>query len=303
MCYRYVKKNFGDALTVKLKRTIVDGLKREMKLTTALKYIGLSKSSYFYDYRPMRKIKRGYELDPELKGALLGLKGYELTLGYRKLSKYLRNKFPEIWNKKKVYAHMKALNLLQPKNIKRRHIKNRRLAVYCPVESNVRWEADLTYVPTMMGNIYLFVVEDAYDKEVLSGHMNIRCGATEAIKSLDEALKKRFGDEQPRELFLTLRIDRGCQFTAEDFANFANSRGIMLEFCGIQTPNDKPYIESFFGCYKREEVYRNVYESFFQAYEGWENYRKWYDELRPHGSLNDMTPKDFRESKLSTILA
>jgi len=83
---------------------------------------------------------------------------------------------------------------------------------------------------------------------------------------------------------------------------FAKSQGITLEFCGIQTPNDKPYVESFFGCYKREEVYRNVYEDFFQAYEGWGNYRKWYDELRPHGSLKDMNPKAFRESKLSTVL-
>jgi hypothetical protein len=41
--------------------------------------------------------------------------------------------------------------------------------------------------------------------------------------------------------------------------------GIKLEFCGVQTPNDKPYIESFIGCYKREEVYRNQYKDFFEA--------------------------------------
>jgi transposase InsO family protein len=198
---------------------------------------------------------------------------------------------------------MEVMGLLQPKDIKRRFIKNRRLVFYCPVKSNVRWEADLTYVPTQMGNLYLFVIEDVYDKEILSGQMGIRCGANEAIKSLQEALSKRFGDNTPEGLLLTLRIDRGCQFTAEDFAIFAKSRGITLEFCGIQTPNDKPYIESFIGCYKREEVYRNIYEDFFQACEGWENYRKWYDELRPHGSLKDITPKAFRESKLSTVLA
>ena len=281
---------------------MINTLKKTMKLTNALEYIGLTKSTYSYVSHPMRKKKREYKFDPELKEILLNLTGYELTLGYRKLTKYLRNKYLKIWNKKKVYAHMEELKLLQPKNIKRRYIKNRRLVVYCPIRSNVQWEADLTYVPTQMGNLYLFVVEDVYDKEILSGYMDIRCGADEAIKSLKEAIAKRFGDDVPQGLSLTLRIDRGCQFTAENFAVFVESQGITLEYCGIQTPNDKPYVESFFGCYKREEVYRTVYEDYFQAYEGWGNYRSWYDELRPHGSLKDMTPKAFRESKLSTVL-
>ena len=197
---------------------------------------------------------------------------------------------------------MKTLNLLQPKNIKRQFIKNRRLIVCCPIKSNVRWEADLTYVPTQMGNMYLFVIEDVYDKEILSGHMDIRCRASEAVESLNKAIINRFKKEIPRGLHLTLRVDRGCQFTAELFIEFAKFKKIILEFCGIQTPNDKPYVESFFGCYKREEVYRNVYDDYFQAYEEWENYRKWYDESRPHGSLNDMTPKAFRDSKNPTVL-
>jgi len=284
-----------------LKRYLIRELKNKMKITTALKYIGLSKSSYFYESRTSSGNKKAYRMDPDLKKVLLNLKGRELTLGYRKLTKYIRKKHQKIWNKKKVYPHMKALDLLQPKHIKRRYLKNRRLAVFCPIQSNVRWEADLTFIPTLMGMMYLFVVEDTYDKEILSGYMDVRCRASEAIKSLEEAIKKRFGDSLPEGLFLTVRVDRGCQFTAEDFAKFAKSKGIQLEFCGIQTPNDKPYIESFLGCYKREEVYRTVYEDLFQACDGWESYCKWYDELRPHGALNDMTPKAFRESKLSTV--
>jgi len=281
---------------------MIKTLKKTMSLTQALSYLGLTKSTYFYAPYPTRNKKTKYKFDFDLKETLLNLKGYELTLGYRKLTKYLRNKYFRIWNKIKVYAHMKELKLLQPKNIKRRYIKNRRLAICCPIRSNVRWEADITYVPTEMGHMYLFVVEDVYDKEILSGYMDIRCRAKEAIESLKEAVVKRFGDRVPEGLLLTLRVDRGCQFTAEDFAIFSKSQGIILEFCGIQTPNDKPYVESFFSCYKREEVYQNIYEDFFQASEGWKSYRKWYDELRPHGSLKDMTPRCFRESKYSTVL-
>jgi len=132
--------------------------------------------------------KKKYKLDVELKEILLNLQGYELTLGYRKLTKYLRNKYCKIWNKKKVYLHMKTLKILQPKNIKRHYMRNRRLAFCSPIHSNVRWEADLVCVPTLMGMLYLFVVEDVYDKEILGGHMDIRCRADEAINALKKAL-------------------------------------------------------------------------------------------------------------------
>jgi len=273
-----------------------------MKLQKALKYMELSKSSYFYksDYVPSKR--KGHPLDPVLKSVLLGLKEYEITLGYDKLTDYIRKKHQKVWNRKKVYRHMKELNLLQPRKIKRKWKKNKRLVWSSPIRSNVRWEADLTFVPTAMGQVYLFIIEDTYDREVLSGHMDIQCGAKQSIKSLKEAINKRFRDGEVSGLTLTMRVDRGCQYTAESFGEYAQSHGITLEFCGIQTPNDKPYIESFIGCYKNEEVYRNYYEDFFQAYAGWKNYLDWYNNKRPHGALNNLSPVEFRNSNVSTIL-
>ena len=274
-----------------------------MKLAAALKYVDLNKSSYCYERRPRSEDKRIFPLDAELEKALKGMSGYELTLGYDKATPYLRWKHDRIWNRKKVYRHMSELKLLQPRSIKRIWIKNRRLGLSQATQSNRRWEADMTYVPTRMGNMYLFVIEDIHDKEVVGAHMDIRCGAQQAVESLKQALMKRFGRESAHGLELIVRVDRGCQFTAEDFAQFAVSCGIKLEFCGVQTPNDKPYIESFIGCYKREEVYRNQYEDFFEAVEGWKNYLNWYNHRRPHGSLNNLPPVIFKLENSSTITA
>jgi putative transposase len=197
---------------------------------------------------------------------------------------------------------MQELKLLQPKKVKHRWIANKRLNFSCVIVSNTRWEAGMTFVPTRMGNAYLFVVEDAYDREALSGHMDLQCGATQAVKALTDALDQRFGLNAKAEgLKLTVRVDRGCQFTAEAFEVFASSRNVDLEFCGVQTPNDKPYIESFIGCYKREEVYQNDYESFFEALAGWETYKKWYNHDRPHGSLNYLSPVQFRKLKKPNV--
>jgi len=60
---------------------------------------------------------------------------------------------------------------------------------------------------------------------------------------------------------LNLRVDRGTQFTSHNFREAARTLNVRLEYAGIQYPEDKPYIESFFGSYKTEELYRNEYTS------------------------------------------
>lgn len=273
-----------------------------MSRRRALGYLELAKSTYLYAVKRRSRSPRAYRLDPALTTALQQLTGYELTLGYDKLTDYLRQKHRCIWNRKKVYKHMKALKLLQPRAPKRRWKQRKRLRACCPLASNVRWEMDLTWVPTQMGPMYLFVIEDTYDRAVVASAMELQCGAHQAVEVLRTALRARWGGEHAAALHLTVRVDRGCQFTAEAFGAYATGCGLALEFCGVQTPNDKPYIESFLSCYKREEVYRHEYASFFEAYEGWQRYVTWYNTARPHGSLNNRSPKQFREVKnLSTI--
>lgn len=124
-----------------------------MSLKAALGYMDLSKSSYCYESQLGSGGERAFPLDPELERALKEMTGYELTLGYDKATPYLRWKHDRIWNRKKVYRHMKALSLLQPRSVKRIWIKNRRLGTSQAAQSNRRWEADMTYVPTRMGNM------------------------------------------------------------------------------------------------------------------------------------------------------
>ena len=52
----------------------------------------------------------------------------------------------------------------------------------------------------------------------------------------------------------------------------------------------KPYIESFFGHYKTEEVYRSSYAMLAEGHVGWQLYRIWYEAERVHESLDYQTP-------------
>ena len=280
-----------------MKRTLVTNLRQNMNLRSALKYLDLCKSSYCHKPKPRSESRRVTPLDARLELVLSSLKGYELTLGHGKMTDYLREKEGCIWNHKKVYRHMQIMNLLQPRHIKKRWLKNKRLPAMCVLAINLRWEMDITFVPTGTGAMCLFSIIDTYDKGIVGDSMDIRATAEQASECLKQAVLKRFGSLDARGLAFVVRVDRGCQFTAEAFVLAAKELGVALEFCGVQAPNDKPYIESFFGCYKNEEVYRNQYANYFEAYEGWENYKKWYEYSRPHGSLENQSPMQFRNQQ------
>ena len=239
-------------------------------------------------------------LDPRLETLLLSLTGYELTLGHYKLTDYInRNHAHEgHWhNKKKVYRHLKVLNLLQPKHIKRPKKKKKKgdVPYYSPIRSNVRWEADFTFISYGNSFLYLFTVMDTFDKELIGSFLSFRCRCDEAIFSLREAVLSRFPNGiVPAELEITLRLDRGCQYTAKNFCEEARSLGLKIEFCDVQAPNQKPYIESFFSNFKREEVYRTEYKKPMDVFFGWESYVEWYNIKRPHSSLGNLSPAQFR---------
>ncbi|GAI66943.1 unnamed protein product [marine sediment metagenome] len=155
------------------------------------------------------------------------------------------------------------------------------------------WEADLTYVWTNSANAYLFVVIDACNQDIIGDVFSDRCRAREAVEALEEAVLSRFGGRVPYGYELTLRVDRGTQFTSRSFREAARTLNVRLEYAGVQCPEDKPYIESFFGNYKTEELYRNEYNSLAKARTGWESYRAWYRNDRLHQALWYKSPRDY----------
>jgi len=257
----------------------------------ALEAVNLKKSSYYYERKPAMD-RRRRPLDEELVKELKSLSGYKLVYGYRKVAKDLKK-----YNHKKVYRHMKELNMLQPRKMKKKNYS--RLPMAKPSQSNERWEADLTYVWDGRNVNYLFAVVDGYDREIIGDHYGLRCRAEEAIKSLECAVEKRFGNLEPRrEISVYLRVDQGSQYLSKKFRRRARELGVEVVYCGISCPDDKPYIESFFSRYKCEEVYRREYHSFLDAYNGWIQYKQWYNTERIHQGLNWMTIPEFKNSEV-----
>ncbi len=183
------------------------------------------------------------------------------------------------------------MGVTQPRKLKGR--KWSRPAIVRPAVCNTYWEADFTYVWIGNANAYLCVVIDAWDRDIVGDVFSDRCHALEAAEALEKAVLSRFGGRVPYSHELTLRVDRGPQFTARSFREAARILNVRLEYAGIQCPEDKPYIESFFGSYKTEELYRTEYNSLAEARTGWESYRAWYRNYRLHQGLRYQSPREY----------
>ena len=281
-----------------MKRQMVKGLLTEGKpLKVALAAIGMASSSYYY--RPVGK-RKPRVLDAALVADIKAVRrGHAEVYGYRKITQALRAEGLTI-NTKKVLRHLRVLGLTQPRKVKGQRWS--RPALMKPTLNNVYWEADFTYVRTGKSNAFLCVVIDACDRDIVADVFSDRCRAVEAAEALEKAVLSRFGGRVPYGHQLTLRVDRGSQFTARRFRETASSLNVSLEYAGIQCPEDKPYIESFFGSYKTEELYRNEYNSLAEAGARWESYRDWYRHDRLHQSLGYVSPVKYATLVEKSIL-
>ncbi len=257
-----------------------------LSVKAALESVALSKSSYYY--RSRKRSPRA--LDSSLVEAIEGvLTANRQVYGYRKVCRVLQGRGLRI-NHKKVLRHLRAMGRLQPR--KRTGITWTRPSVIHPERSNTYWEMDTTAVWCGVdARRYLCGIIDGYDRGIPGSCFSDRCRADEAIETLEAALIRRFGGRVPENLTLILRVDRGSQFVARRFRQAASTLGVTLEYAGIQCPDDKPYIESFFGKYKTEEVYRMDYASALEGSAAWDLYHRWYETERVHQSLGYRTPE------------
>lgn len=281
-----------------MKRKLVDTLTVEgTPRPTAMKAVGLAGSSYYY--RPASK-RKPRTLDKDLVAAINKVRrGHGEIYGYRKVTKAIQATNVRV-NGKKVLRHLRTMGLTQPRKVK--GIRWTHPALVKPRSANTYWEADFTYVWTGDDNAYLCAIIDAWDRDIVGDVFSDRCRAVEAAQALEMAVLQRFGGKVPEGHHLTLRVDRGSQFRAHRFRETARLLNVSLEYAGVKCPEDKPYIESFFGSYKTEELYRNEYRDFAEARTGWETYRAWYREDRLHQSLAYQSPVRYAKNAESSIL-
>lgn len=161
---------------------------------------------------------------------------------------------------------------------------------------NRRWAADITYLKTGEGWLYLAVVMDLYSKAIVGWSMSERITRELVIDALMMALWRR----KP-EAGLMHHSDRGSQYASGDFQTLLKSHGIECSMSGIGNCYDNAAVESWFGLLKRERVHRRRYATRDEARRDVFDYiERFYNRRRPHGASGRMSPLDFEAATLNS---
>ena len=158
--------------------------------------------------------------------------------------------------------------------------------------ANHVWAMDITYIPMRKGFVYLAALLDWATRRVLSWRLSNTLTTDFCLEAVEEALG-RYGTP---EIFNT---DQGSQFTSTEFVELIQQHGIQLSMDGKGRWVDNVFVERLWKSVKYEEVYLHAYDSVAQARQGLERYFTFYNQRRPHSSLDGKTPDQVYFNSLS----
>ena len=144
------------------------------------------------------------------------------------------------------------------------------------------WSSDITYVPMKHGFMYLTAVIDWYSRYVLSWRLSNTLDGGFCLEALEEALS-----HGKPEIFNT---DLGSQFTSREYTGRLEEAGIAVSRDGRGRALDNIFIERLWRSVKYEDIYIKDYEFVPELVVGLTAYFRFYDEDRPHQSLDYQTP-------------
>ena len=150
---------------------------------------------------------------------------------------------------------------------------------------NQVWAMDMSYIPMAKGFVYLTALLDWATRWVLSWTLSNTMHADTCIDALEQAVT-RYGAPQ------IMNTDKGSQFTSEGYIDVLKSNGIEISMDGKGCWRDNVFIERLWRSVKYEEVYLRAYDSVSAARAGIVRYILFYNERRPHSSLDGQTPDE-----------
>ena len=115
-----------------------------------------------------------------------------------------------------------------------------------PEEPNERWVADITYIPTREGWLYLAAVEDLYSRRVVGWSMADHMESRLVVDALELAVQRRLPDEG-----LLAHSDRGSQYASEHYQLLLARHGIACSMSRRADCWDNAPMESFFASLKK----------------------------------------------------
>ena len=154
---------------------------------------------------------------------------------------------------------------------------------------NQLWVADITYIETREGWLYLAAILDLYSRKIVGWAMSERIDTSLVLKALTMALIHR---RPPAHLLF--HSDRGVQYASGDYRRALSAAGLMASMSRKGNCYDNATMESFWSTLKLELVYRRDFATRREARTQIFDYIEvFYNRQRTHSALNYHSPVDF----------
>lgn len=251
-------------------------------MSRACKIVSLPRSQYYHI---------SSKDDREVIDMLQELAFKHPSYGFRKLFAYIR-RMGKCWNHKKVYRVYKYLKLHKRRKGKRRLPTRIKQPLIQPSAVNHTWSMDFMS-DSMASNrkFRTFNVIDDSTREVLAIEVDTSIAAQRVIRTLNRIIERQ---GKP----FAIRVDNGPEFTAIAFTLWAKEQGIAIQYIQPGKPMQNGFIERFNRIYRESILDAYLFFELDEVRQLTEEWMEEYNERRPHESLDNRTPSEWREMLL-----
>lgn len=264
-------------------------------------FAGFSKQSYYrphvdgFTWQAIEDLVVEYILDMREQDPGIGLaKIWEMYCNTANGPQIGRDRFYAIADKYKLKLRKEHR---KPRTTDSRHnmpTYPNRVKDVIPTRPNQIWVADITYIVLwgLSGGskerfAYLSLLMDSYTKEIVGYCLCETLSAEGPLEALRQALG-RITLEQAG--MLTHHSDRGCQYASFAYTNLLKEYGITVSMTESGNPKDNAQAERLNSTVKNELLKGKKFHSLEEAKDAIDKAIYFYNNLRPHSSLNMMTP-------------
>lgn len=214
-----------------------------------------------------------YLIAPELKAAGVKMGRDRLFAELAKVGLLVERK-PSEWPRT---THFNA-NLPMFKNLIRR---------YQVTGPNQVWVADITYIRTRQGFLYLALLTDKWSRKIVGFHLGETLAAANSLKALSMALRSLQRAERPIH-----HSDRGCQYASHAYVQRVEAAGLKMSMTEKNHSAENALAERVNGILKQEYWLDSNFENHLEARQATQGGIHLYNHRRPHTALGMATPQE-----------
>ena len=165
-----------------------------------------------------------------------------------------------------------------------------------PTAPNQLWVSDITYIPIWLNETrysfcYLSMILDAYTEEIVGWAIGPTLDTEYPLRALQMALE-RIEDTDKEQFTLIHHSDRGVQYASARYVELLQKHGIRISMTEDGNPKENPQAERINNTMKNELLKGMRFTSLTEVIEAVAPAVSFYNEERPHMSIDMMTPKE-----------